>query len=84
MEGRIIKFLAYEGRALVKCIDSTNIVEEARKIHDLSPTVTAALGRLLTMTSMMGADLKEIEDSKIENIGKNYVVGGSSNSTNKR
>ncbi|CDA16521.1 33 kDa chaperonin [Clostridium sp. CAG:571] len=63
MEGRIIKFLAYEGRALVKCIDSTNIVEEARKIHDLSPTVTAALGRLLTMTSMMGADLKEIEDS---------------------
>lgn len=63
MEGRIIKFLAYEGRALVKCIDSTNIVEEARKIHDLSPTVTAALGRLLTMTSMMGTDLKEIEDS---------------------
>lgn len=63
MEGRIIKFLAYEGRSLVKCIDSTNIVEEARKIHDLSPTVTAALGRLLTMTSMMGADLKEIEDS---------------------
>ena len=63
MEGRLIKFLAYEGRALVKCIDSTNIVEEARKIHDLSPTVTAALGRLLTMTSMMGADLKEIEDS---------------------
>mgnify|MGYP001462436526 FL=1 len=63
MEGRIIKFLAYEGRALVKCIYSTNIVEEARKIHDLSPTVTAALGRLLTMTSMMGADLKEIEDS---------------------
>ena len=63
MEGTIIKFLAYEGRALVKCIDSTNIVEEARKIHDLSPTVTAALGRLLTMTSMMGADLKEIEDS---------------------
>lgn len=63
MEGRIIKFLAYEGRALVKCIDSTNIVEEARKIHDLSPTVTAALGRLLTMTSMMGVDLKEIEDS---------------------
>ena len=58
MEGIIIKFLAYEGRALVKCIDSTNIVEEARKIHDLSPTVTAALGRLLTMTSMMGADLK--------------------------
>ena len=63
MEGTIIKFLAYEGTALVKCIDSTNIVEEARKIHDLSPTVTAALGRLLTMTSMMGADLKEIEDS---------------------
>lgn len=75
MEGRIIKFLAYEGRALVKCIDSTNIVEEARKIHDLSPTVTAALGRLLTMTSMMGADLKEIEDSVTVQIKGDGLAG---------
>lgn len=63
MENKIIKFLAYNGKVSVKCIDSTKIVEDARKIHDLSPTATAALGRLLTMASLMGADLKEEEDS---------------------
>lgn len=63
MENKIIKFLAHNGKVSVKCIDSTRIVEDARKIHDLSPTATAALGRLLTMTSLMGADLKEEEDS---------------------
>lgn len=63
MENKIIKFLAHNEKVSVKCIDSTQIVEDARKIHDLSPTATAALGRLLTMTSLMGADLKEEEDS---------------------
>lgn len=63
MENRIIKFLAHNGRVAVKCINSTKIVEDARKVHDLSPTCTAALGRLLTMASLMGADLKEEEDS---------------------
>lgn len=63
MENKIIKFLAHNGKVSVKCIDSTKIVEDARKIHDLSPTATAALGRLLTMTSLMGSDLKEEEDS---------------------
>ena len=36
MKDRIIKCLAYEGKVSIKCINSTNLVEEARKIHDLS------------------------------------------------
>lgn len=55
---RIIKMLAYEGRVNIICCSSTNLVEEARKTHDLSPVVTAAFGRLLTMTAMMGAEMK--------------------------
>ena len=47
----------------VKCINTTELVEEARKIHDLSPVATAALGRLLTMGCIMGSGLKEDNDT---------------------
>ncbi len=59
---KINKFLAYNGRINVICCNTTTLVEEARKIHDLSPVVTAALGRLLTVTSLMATDLKNKED----------------------
>lgn len=58
MKDRIIDCLAYDGKVSIKCISSTEIVEKARKIHDLSPTASAALGRLLTITSIMGNELK--------------------------
>lgn len=60
---KINKFLAYNGRINVICCNTTTLVEEARKIHDLSPVVTAALGRLLTVTSLMSTDLKNEEDN---------------------
>ena len=63
MSDRIIRALAYGGKVNIKCIDTTNLVEEARKIHGLSPVATAALGRLLTMACLMGSDIKESEDS---------------------
>ncbi|WP_053956147.1 Hsp33 family molecular chaperone HslO [Inediibacterium massiliense] len=37
---------------------TTNLVEEARKIHHTTPVATAALGRTLTGTVMMGLMLK--------------------------
>ena len=53
MSDRIIRSLAYGGKVNIKCIDTTNLVEEARKIHELGPVATAALGRLLTMACLM-------------------------------
>ena len=44
MKDQIIKFLAYDGRIAVACASTTNLVEEARNLHDLSPVATAALG----------------------------------------
>ena len=63
MEDRIIDCLAYDGKVSIKCISSKEIVEKARKVHDLTPTASAALGRLLTITSIMGYELKEKEGS---------------------
>ena len=37
MSDKIIKGLAYDGRVSIIAIESTNICEEARKIHGLSP-----------------------------------------------
>lgn len=41
---------------------STDMVEEARKIHGLSPLATAALGRVLTGAGLMALDLKNEDD----------------------
>ena len=43
------------------CI-TTDIVEESRKMHGLSPLATAALGRVLTATGMMSLQLKGQRD----------------------
>ena len=59
MSDKIIKFLAHNGKISVICADTTKLVEEARKIHDLSPVVTAAFGRLLTITAIMDTEIKE-------------------------
>ena len=59
MSDRIIKFLTSNGKISVICADTTKLVEEARKIHDLSPVVTAAFGRLLTITAIMDTEIKE-------------------------
>ena len=65
MESRdkIKKFLAYDGKVAITVAETTQIVEKAREIHDLTPTTTAALGRLLTAVTLMGVDLKNDQDS---------------------
>ena len=64
MSDQLIKFLSHADMVKITCVETTSLVEEARKIHGLNPTPTAALGRTLTMGVMMGATLKE-DDGKI-------------------
>lgn len=51
------------GQARALFLRSTAMVEEARRIHSLGRVATAALGRLITMTSIMGMTLKETNAS---------------------
>ena len=62
MSDKIIKFLAHNQKISVICADTTKLVEKARKTHDLSPVVTAAFGRMLTITAIMGAEMKNVKD----------------------
>ena len=62
MEDKIMRFLAYDGKISVVCANTTNLVEKARKIHDLSPLATATFGRLLTITSIMAQEMKSNKD----------------------
>lgn len=75
MENRLIDCLAYEGKVSIKCISSTNMVEEARRVHDLSPVASAALGRLLTITSIMGYETKTDKGSITNQIKGNGPLG---------
>lgn len=74
-QDKIIKALAYEGRVKIICMNATQLVEKARQVHDLSPTATAALGRLLIMTSMMGSDMKSKSDKLTVQLKGNGPIG---------
>ena len=60
MKDYIIRGIDAKKSFRVFVASTTNLVEEARKIHNTSPTATAALGRALTAASMMGITMKEI------------------------
>lgn len=62
MSDKIMKFLAYDGKVSVICANTTEMIEKARKTHDLSPVATAALGRVITIASIMGVEMKNSRD----------------------
>ena len=61
--GKIVRSLSEDGSVLCSAIDSTDIVRELARLHETTPVVTAALGRMATAGSIMGAMLKYEEDT---------------------
>jgi molecular chaperone Hsp33 len=61
---QLVRGNSMDGAIRVFSIVSTDLVNEAQKIHHTYPVATAALGRLLTGAAMMGAaGLKNADDS---------------------
>ncbi len=55
---KLIRGLACNDRVSVMLVSTTLMSEEARKRHDMWPTATATLSRVMSMASMMGMQLK--------------------------
>ena len=71
----IKRFLAYNGRVNIICVSTTELVEDARKVHNLSPVATAALGRTLTMASIIASGMKGENDTVTLQIKGNGPIG---------
>ena len=59
----LLRVSLMDGQARAFLLESTHMVEEARRIHSLSRTATAALGRTLSVTSILGCMLKGADES---------------------
>ncbi len=59
---KLKKFMAHVDMVKISCVETTELVEEAREIHQTNPTPTAALGRTLTMAVLMGTMMKNEAD----------------------
>jgi molecular chaperone Hsp33 len=64
MKDYIVRAITSDGWVKAMAIRSTAMAETARQMHKTTPTATAALGRVLTVTSMMG-NLQKVENGAL-------------------
>lgn len=58
MKDYLVKATLFDGKVRAYAVHSTALVKEAQERQDTWATASAALGRTLTITSMMGAMVK--------------------------
>ena len=58
---RLVQGVAADGTVRVLAATTTEITAEAIRRHQTSPTVSAAMGRMLTGTLLLGATLKDFD-----------------------
>ena len=75
MKDYLIKALACEEHVRIYICSSTQLVEEAKNRFDLWPTSAAALGRTLTVGSMMGSMLKSSKEQLTIRINGGGPIG---------
>lgn len=75
MQDTLLKAIACDGHVRIYMCSSTNLVDEARRRFDLWPTASAALGRTLTVGSMMGSMLKSNKEQLTIRINGGGPIG---------
>lgn len=72
---KLIKTLIFDGQLSLSVLDTTEMVNDAIKIHNLTPVAAAALGRTLTACTFMSSNLKSETDKLSVTIAGNGVGG---------
>lgn len=73
MKDHYIRGVAGNSSVRFILVSSTDLVEKARSIHHTSPISTAALGRVLTATAMMGLMMKDAGMVSFQIKGSNLI-----------
>ena len=64
----ILRGTLMDGQVRIMMCETTNMVQRAADIHNATPVCTAAMGRLMTATSMLGVMMKGENESVTVNI----------------
>lgn len=75
MSDTLLRAIARNAGIQISAAVTTGLVERARQIHSTTPVATAALGRTLTITAIMGSQLKVDDGSVTVQIKGNGPLG---------
>lgn len=71
----IIKAISEDKFVSISVINAKEMTEYARKIHNTTPVVTAAMGRMLSISSIIGSDMKKVDASLTTRIDGGGPIG---------
>lgn len=72
---KLLKALIFEDQISMSVLDTTEMVNDAIKIHNLTPLTAAALGRTLTVCTFMASNLKNVKDKLSVTVAGDGVGG---------
>nr|WP_297175606.1 Hsp33 family molecular chaperone HslO [uncultured Agathobaculum sp.] len=75
MSDTLLRAIARDAGIQIFAAVTTGLVERARQIHNTTPVATAALGRTLTATAIMGSQLKVDDGSVTVQVKGNGPLG---------
>ena len=72
---KLFKTLVFDKEFSLSVLDTTDMVNEAIRIHNLTPTAAAALGRTMTVCTYMSSGLKSTGDKLYVTIAGDGPIG---------
>ncbi|MBE6108617.1 MAG: Hsp33 family molecular chaperone HslO [Erysipelotrichaceae bacterium] len=75
MKDKLVRAITSNQHVRILACTTTELVEQARKQHDLWPTSAAALGRMMSVTAILGSMLKSEKEKVTVQINGGGAIG---------